>query len=266
MNADPHSGGESVRRFSDRAEYYARYRPSYPAAVLDYLTAEFGLAPRHQVADVGSGTGILTELLLRGGHTVYAVEPNGEMRRAAERSLGHYPAFHSIAGTAEETTLSPASVDWITSAQAFHWFDIDRARREWGRVLRRDPAESAGGRIALLWNIRREDSTFLEGYERLWREFGSDYLAVKQRAAESSGRLASFFRSGGYARRSFPNRQVLDLEGLRGHTLSASFMPTEGHPRYPTMLAALSELFHRHASGGQVVLEYDTHLYVGRLP
>jgi SAM-dependent methyltransferase len=266
MIQGPLSVPETARRFSNRAGYYARYRPGYPLPVLACLKDQFGLTPSHSIADVGSGTGILSELFLRNGNTVYAVEPNAEMRAEAERLLGRHAAFHSVAGAAEDTTLPPAAVDWIACAQAFHWFDIDRTQREWQRILRRGETPSAGGWVALLWNIRRENTPFLQGYERLWQDFGTDYLAVKRQAAECSAHLDRFFGAGGFTRHSFPNRQVLDLPGLRGHTLSASFMPTEGHPRYPAMLVALTDLFGRHADGSRVVIEYDTDLYVGRLP
>ena len=120
MTPHPDSAADPTRRFSNRVEHYIRYRPSYPPAVIDCLEREFGLTAAYVVADVGSGTGILTELLLRHGNTVFGIEPNADMRAAAERLLREYPAFRSIAGVAERTTLPTASVDWITAGQAFH--------------------------------------------------------------------------------------------------------------------------------------------------
>src|SRR6516162_3929547 len=83
---------DPTRRFSSRVEDYVKYRPGYPEAVLEILKAHCGLAPAWVVADIGSGTGLLTELFLRHGNPVLAVEPNPEMRAAGERRLAHYTA------------------------------------------------------------------------------------------------------------------------------------------------------------------------------
>jgi len=147
-------------RFSDRVEDYVRYRPGYPSAVIDLFKAELGLGAGTCVADAGSGTGIFSELLLRAGATVYGVEPNPEMRAAAERLLAGYSGFHSIAAPAEDTGLPGGSFDLVTAAQAFHWFDAQRARTEFSRLLR------PGGHVALVWNGRETASTpFLAAYE-----------------------------------------------------------------------------------------------------
>jgi SAM-dependent methyltransferase len=153
---------DSVARFSNRADNYARYRPGYPLGVMDILRNQCGLTDASVVADIGSGTGILSELFLRNGNTVFAIEPNAAMRQVADRLLGEFPNFLSIDATAEATTLDASSVDLVTAAQAFHWFDRDRARKEFARILR------PGGWVALIWNERRLDSTaFLRDYEQL---------------------------------------------------------------------------------------------------
>src|SRR6185503_1231931 len=154
----------STERFSTRVESYIKYRPSYPTEVLELMRVRCGLAATSMVADIGSGTGILTELLLETGATVFAVEPNKEMRAAAERLLSDYGRFRSVDGTAEATTLPDASVDLITASQAFHWFDIQKARRELARVLR------PRGWVVLIWNERPVDaSAFLDEYDALLR-------------------------------------------------------------------------------------------------
>src|SRR3954470_13160055 len=130
MNADP------TRRFSNRVEDYIKYRPGYPRAVVGLLEDECGLTRESVVADVGSGTGILSELFLSAGVRVYGVEPNREMREAGERLLAAYESFVSVDGRAEETTLADASADFVTAGQAFHWFEPASARREFRRILR----------------------------------------------------------------------------------------------------------------------------------
>lgn len=129
---------DSTQRFSDRVAHYVRSRPGYPAEVLDALRDDIGLSPTWGITDVGSGTGISSELFLRNGNPVFAVEPNGAMREAAERLLGNHPHFQSVPGTAEATGLQGDSVDAVVAGQAFHWFDVDDAalRRFFGGRFR----------------------------------------------------------------------------------------------------------------------------------
>jgi ubiquinone/menaquinone biosynthesis C-methylase UbiE len=106
---------DAKERFSKRVGDYVRYRPSYPSALLELLRSECALRPGHVIADIGSGTGFLSELFLKNGNRVYGVEPNKEMRQAGDEYLASYDAFSSIEGSAEATTLDDASVDFITS-------------------------------------------------------------------------------------------------------------------------------------------------------
>jgi len=249
---------DSQARFSNRVETYIRSRPGYPPAVIDLLAAECGLAANDFVADVGSGTGILAELFLKNGNRVIGVEPNAEMRAAGERLLAGYQDFTSINGTAEATTLPAASVDIITAAQAFHWFIRDRARAEFGRILK------PGGWVCLLWNERRTDSTaFLRDYEKLLLNFGTDYQAVRHENVYEN--IAAFFAPNEFKLKSFENLQVFDYEGLKGRLLSSSYVPAEGQPRSAEMLDALRSLFDAHVQNGSVVVEYDTRVYYGRM-
>jgi SAM-dependent methyltransferase len=248
---------DPTRRFTDRVDAYVRYRPSYPPAVLDVLRDQAGLTPGSAVADIGSGTGIFAELLLRNGYTVYGVEPNDAMRQAAERLLAGHANFHSVAGTAEATTLPDRSVDFVVAAQAFHWFDRDMARREFDRVLR------VPGRVALVFNSRKTDATpFLRDYERLLQDLGTDYQRVDHTKLGPEV-FARFFGPCGYERRALPNEQRLDLDGLRGRLLSASYTPPPGHPDHEPLLRRIEEMFHAHERGGVVTIEYETEVYYG---
>lgn len=248
----------TATRFNDRVANYVAYRPGYPARLVEFLREELGARPGAKVADVGAGTGILSELLLREGCAVVCVEPNDAMRAAAESRLKSYTAFASVKGTAEATTLADASVDLVTAAQAFHWFDAEAARAEFRRILR------PTGRVALLWNMRRtHTSPFLRDYEALLREFGTDYAQVNCEQV-SEDRIAAFFR-GEYGARGFDNFQPVDFQALRGRLLSSSYVPLEGHPRYAPMLARLREIFDEHERGGRVTIEYDAKVFYGRL-
>ena len=249
-----------TQRFSSRVENYVKYRPAYPAAVLDLLAAECGLSPASVIADVGSGTGILSHLLLERGSRVIGVEPNREMREAGERLLAVYPRFASVAAQAEATTLPEHSVDFVTAGQAFHWFDAPRARTEFERILK------PGGWAVLVWNARRTASTaFLRAYEALLLTFGTDYTTVDH-ANVGEGDIRAFFGPGGYRHASFDNQQVFDFEGLKGRLLSSSYTPDPGDPRHAPMLAELRHIFDAHQVDGKVVFEYDTDVSYGHLP
>jgi ubiquinone/menaquinone biosynthesis C-methylase UbiE len=121
----------STTRFSNRVEDYVKYRPGYPKDILNYLSTHFGLSSEKIIADIGSGTGISTEMFLAEGYTVFAVEPNKEMRDKATELLGHYALYHEVDGTAEATTLEDNSVDAIIAGQAFHWFQPQQTRLEY---------------------------------------------------------------------------------------------------------------------------------------
>lgn len=244
------------QRFSDRVENYVRYRPSYPPEIIPLLQREARLIPQHVIADVGSGTGISAELFLRAGHAVYAVEPNREMREAAEKMLAHFPNFHSVNASAQTTTLADHSVDFVVAAQAFHWFNTPETRAEFTRILKPD------GYVVLIWNERRLNSTpFLQAFEQLLITFGTDYTKVRHENVNTAA-LGAFFR-GDYATHTFAYEQRFDFEGLKGRLLSSSYAPDEGQPRHEEMIAELRRIFDVYQESGQVCFEYDTRVHVG---
>jgi SAM-dependent methyltransferase len=247
-----------LTRFSDRVEDYVKYRPGYPPDVIEVLRERCGLMPNSVVADIGSGPGALARLFLEYGNEVFAVEPNAEMRNAGQQLLGRFDRYHSVDGAAETTHLDPGSVDFVTAAQAFHWFDWPRAKAEFQRILR--PA----GYAVLLWNDRRFDSPFERDYEQLLLDYGTDYSHVKERGGAAVGAIREFF-SGQYEAAVLCNRQVFEFEGLRGRLFSASYAPKPDHPNHSPMLSALEDVFHKHAADGKVTIEYDTNMYFGNL-
>ncbi|MGC1223533.1 MAG: class I SAM-dependent methyltransferase [Candidatus Sulfotelmatobacter sp.] len=249
----------ATSRFSDRVENYVRYRPGYPPEVVEELKAECGLTPSHVIADVASGTGIWTRMLLENGNPVFGVEPNAEMRQAGERLLAAaFPKFASVAGTAEATTLADQSVDFVTAAQAAHWFDRARARREFVRILK------PGGRLVLVWNERVTDSTaFLRDYEQLLLTYATDYQDIRHEHTTSA--VNEFFDPAPFQERTFAMRQEFDYAGVEGRLLSSSYAPGPGHPRHAGMLSELRRVFEANAIEGRTVFEYKTRLYFGRL-
>ena len=249
---------DAKQRFSNRVADYVRYRPSYPSALIDLLREECGLRPDHVVADVGSGTGILSRMFLENGNRVFGVDPNDEMRRAGEQFLSGFAEFSSVNGSAENTTLTDGSVDFVVTGQAFHWFDPLAARAEFARILR------PGGLVVVIWNERSLDTTpFLRGYEALLQSFGKDYAQV----SESYPRLAQIqaFFPHAIAHKSFGNFQEFDFAALAGRVRSSSYMPQEGDANFAPMMAALRELFDTTQQSGRVRMDYTAQVYLGPL-
>jgi SAM-dependent methyltransferase len=249
---------DATQRFSSRVENYVRYRPGYPPDVLELLKNKCGLTSDSVIADIASGTGIFTRMLAKNGNRVFGVEPNDEMRRAGERLLESYSGFKSIAETAEATTLPDHSVDIVTAAQAAHWFDREKARGEFIRILK------PGGWLVLLWNERRTDSTpFLREYEHLLLAYGTDYREVRHE--RTTAEIADFFSPSPFRSSTLEMRQEVDYAGLEGRLLSSSYTPMPDHKNYEPMLRELRRIFDAHQDNGSVSLDYNTLVYYGRL-
>ena len=247
----------ATSRFSDRVENYIRYRPGYPPQVLETSRKECGLTPAHVIADVASGTGIWTKMLLENGNSVYGVEPNVDMRETGQRLLSAFPKFTSFNGKAEATTLADGSVDFVTAAQAAHWFDRERARREFSRILK------PRGWLVLLWNEREVDTTaFLRDYEQLLLTFGTDYEDVRHERTTDA--VNEFYDPAPYQQRVFPIGQEFDYAGVEGRLLSSSYAPGPGHPKHEPMLRELRRIFEEHAHAGRVSFAYKTRVYFGQ--
>lgn len=246
-------------RFSNRVDTYVKYRPSYPRELIDYLYGEVGFNADSDIADIGAGTGIFTKLLLERGSRVNAVEPNSGMRDALLRELAGHANLRVMTGSAEATGLPDHSVDFIVSAQAFHWFDRTAAKGEFQRILR------PGGLTALIWNTRPTKGTpFLEGYEQLLHRYGSDYGQVNHRNI-SEGDLTAFFRPGTMRKMVFANPISYDYEGLRGRMQSSSYIPVPGDPNHEPLMAEFRDLFARSEQDGVVVVAYETEAYIGEI-
>jgi SAM-dependent methyltransferase len=209
------------------------------------------------IADVGAGTGILTKLFLDAGYTLYAVEPNEPMLAKATMLLNDYPGFTAVPGMAENTTLPDNSMDAVMAGQAFHWFNADKSKTEFTRILK------PHGLVTLVWNERRIDNAFEQEYEVLINRHGKDYRQVKHRNIKADD-IAAFFAPAPMELKVFNNRQVFDFEGLKGRLLSSSYMPLQGERGYEDMITALKELFDKYQQAGAITITYDTRLYAGR--
>lgn len=248
----------TVERFSNRVENYVKYRPGYPPEVLEIFRDEMNLTEDSVIADIGSGTGISAKVFLENGNSVYGVEPNAAMRAASENFLQDFPKFKSVDGTAENTALEDDSVDFVTAAQAFHWFDPAKTRAEFSRILR------AKGYVVLIWNERLLDANdFLRDYEKLLIKYGSDYEKVRHDNIDPN-KLKEFFQND-FSRKTFRNVQTLDFDGLKGRLMSSSYMPTETDERFEPMVIELRALFDKYAENGRIELLYDTNIFYSRL-
>ncbi len=244
------------QRFSDRVENYIKYRPGYPDEVIAALQLEIGLMPNDIVADIGSGTGISAKLFLENGNTVYAVEPNEPMRKAAEGLLSEYEHFHSIHGSSEETNLEANSIDLIVCAQAFHWFNQEKTKIEFKRIANK------GAHLALIWNDRKETEPFQIDYEKLIQEFAIDYNEISHRNI-SQEMIAAFYAPNTFKKFVLYYEQQFNLEGLIGRIISSSYMPNSDHPNFPQLKNAIVSLFDKYKQNEIVTFAYNTILYIG---
>lgn len=250
---------DATHRFTNRVDNYTKYRPGYPDELLLLLRQEACLSARSRIADVGSGTGIFTQLLLNEGYTVYAVEPNEAMRNAADEQLSGNKKYHSVSGTAEATTLAGRSVELIVCAQAFHWFDAQKTKIEFERILK------PGGKVALIWNNRQvEADDFSIAYEFLLQQQASDYKRVNHQNLTEAN-FNAFFKDGSYQLARFPNVQVFDFEGLAGRAFSSSYVPAQDTPEGIAFMKQLKEVFNSYQADGKVNVRYETEVYLGEV-
>jgi SAM-dependent methyltransferase len=245
-------------RFTGLADIYAKCRPGYPEAAVDFIVACCRLGRSSVLVDVGCGTGISTRLFARRGVSVVGIDPNDEMRGRAEAEAadpGSPPPVYRK-GTAEATGLPGGYADAVLAAQAFHWFEPEAALAEFHRILK------PGGWAVLIWNERDEADAFTAAYGAVVRSTGEAAAVEVPRGQAGEVLLRSdlFLNA---QRALFDNEQVLDEEGVLGRALSASYAPCEPAQR-ADFTTALREVFARFQNGGQVILKYQTKVYLGQ--
>lgn len=251
---------QPTERFSNRVADYVKARPNYPPAMITTLVEDCGLDRQCTVVDVGCGTGLLAERFCELGCRVTGVEPNAAMRAAGQQYLANYPNFEMIDGTAESVPVPDASADFVTAGQAFHWFDVPSARREFLRILK------PRGWAVLVWNDRLSTgSRFAEEYEDLLMRFGIDYAQVHHRGKATAENFQVFFGSGEYTRKDCANAQQLDFDQLVARILSSSYMPQRGHSNFGPMMEEVRRMFDENAAHSRVTIQYATMVIYGRL-
>jgi len=248
---------KNTERFADTVENYIKYRPSYPPELLQLLIDQCELTKDKIVADIGSGTGILTQIILDNGNLVFAVEPNQAMRQAAEKHLHDYALFRSVNGTAEATTLVYNSVDLITVGTAFHWFDAVKAKTEFKRIIK------SNGFIALAWNVRDQNTKFIAEYEKIISKYNKDYQITSGKKFEIE-KLKEFFAPHPMHEQAFAYKQVFNLAGLQGRLLSSSYALRPTDSQYTHMMNELEKIFNEYQENGKIQFNYKTMIYYGR--
>jgi SAM-dependent methyltransferase len=251
--------GKPTERFSDRVSNYVRYRPSYPQELVDTLMTECHLGSQSTIADVGSGTGIFSRLLLDKDCYVSGVEPNRNMREAAESQFAGYNKFSSIDGQSEHTGLDDSSIDLITAAQSFHWFETGDTRQEFLRILK------PGGYVALVWNQRKIEQPFQIEYDRMLRQYASDYGAVNHMNISPED-ILDFFSPNKVAKFEFDNSQIFDLSSFLGRMQSSSYVPKTGTAEHLRLIQAAEDLFNRYQSSETISFEYNSFFYLAEFP
>ena len=244
-------------KFSGKANAYAKYRPTYPEEYLEYLASDCGLHPGIDAADIGSGTGILTRQLLAREVRVFAVEPNRDMRMLAEAELSGYSGFVSVDAAAEHTGLADQSIDLITVAQAFHWFDPGQFQLECIRILR------SGARAALVWNSRDETSPLVNELGEVCRKFCPAYTGFSGGIQKTPEIYQQFFHDGTYEYRVFQNDLSYDKDSFVGRNMSASYSLRESDPKYQDFVDAILLLFAKYSYMDRIITANLTRSYVG---
>jgi ubiquinone/menaquinone biosynthesis C-methylase UbiE len=248
-----------TEKFTDKADSYAKYRPSYPNEYVEYLLTASRLKEGNIVADIGSGTGILSRKLLEKGLTVIGVEPNDEMRLIAEQSMNKDGRYISVKAAAENTTLQDRSVDLVTVAQAFHWFDPEKFRLECKRILKQDAM------VALVWNSRDGSSDLNKESGEICQKHCPNFKGFSGGIGETEEVFKQFFQDGKYDFRGFQNHLAFNFEGFLGRYLSASYSPKKTDKEYDPFLSSLTKLFEKYSKNGKIVIPNVTRSYLGKV-
>lgn len=249
---------DNTSKFTGRATIYSKSRPKYSVEFIDFLYNNIGIKPHSIIADIGSGTGIFSKELLERGNSVYCVEPNTDMRKSAEDMLKDFQNFHSIEGTAEHTTLPANSVDFITVAQAFHWFDREAFRRECKRIGKPD------NKVILIWNSRVTSSNLVKENAQICKKYCPNFKGFSGGMENPDAYIRQFFGDQ-YETKRFENNLEFDKVKFVDRNLSASYSIKEGDEGYKNYIFELESLFDKYAIGDTLIMENDTVAYIGKL-
>ena len=245
---------DNTQKFSGKADVYQQARPTYAPEALNFISQNWQIGEGSMVADVGSGTGILSRQLISLRAKVYAVEPNADMRAKAEELLGKNSNFVSVNGTAEQTTLPDHKFHLVTAAAAFHWFDPQAFKQECERIL------LPGGAVLLLWNEANLSAEINLGRERIYQKYCPNFKGFSGGNDQENEVKRAFF-DGKLQERRFPNPLTYDRQGFINRALSSSYSLTEKDAEYGAYLAELGDLFDKFAVNGIIEVPQDSAVY-----
>ncbi len=249
---------DSTKNFSGRAQDYTAGRPTYAKTFIEFLYNEGGLTEESVIADVGSGTGKFAKQLLEKGSGVFCVEPNDDMRNTAIGELQHFMKFSAVNGTASDTKLPNASVDIVTTAQAFHWFDVEEFQKECKRILKSD------GTVILIWNMRDMEAELNKESYAIYKTFCPRFKGFGGGIEKDDVRIKNFFVEK-YERLVFENPLFYDKDTFIKRSMSGSYSLKEGDERYEEYIAALGKLFDKYAVEGILTMPNQTVAYIGKI-
>lgn len=247
---------DTTRKFDGRAGDYTASRPSYAPQLIDCLYNDYGFSKLSVVADIGSGTGKFARHLLERESEVYGVEPNNDMRCVAEKELGKYVNFHSVQGDAENTTLKTGSVDYITSAQAFHRFDVKKFKQECLRIIKNN------GKVFLIWNVRDSADLLNQELYRVYSRYCPNFKGFSGGITKDDERIKNFF-GGRYEYIAFDNPLYFDEEKFIARSLSGSYSLKDGDREYKEYIEQLLALFKKYSNDGIVSIANQSVAYIG---
>lgn len=249
---------DNTLKFTGRANVYAKARPNYALEFIDFLYNDVGMNSSSIIADIGSGTGILSNALLEKGSTVYCVEPNNDMRKTAENNLSDFTNFHSVRGTAENTTIGTGCVDFIVVAQAFHWFNVENFKIECQRIL------NPNGKVILVWNSRVSTSEFVKENALICKKYCPNFAGFSGGVEHIDGNIAGFFNNNFELRR-FSNDLKFDKIKFVERCMSASYSLKEADREFKSYIFELEALYEKYSVDDILTMPNETIAYIGKV-
>lgn len=249
---------DNTEKFTGKASIYSEARPSYPKALFDYLVNVKKINKDSIIADIGSGTGKFSESLLNLGFKVFAVEPNKDMRSNAENLFSLNSNFISINGTDSNTTLEDNSIDYITVAQAFHWFNPISFKEECQRIIKEN------GKVILVWNNRIAESEIVIKNAEICKKYCKNFKGFSGGFDIKSNAVSEFYNNK-YDFIKFVNNLKYDEDKFIKRMLSSSYSLAKGDDNYFEYINALKDFFKDYSINGILTIPNETIMYIGNV-
>lgn len=247
---------DSKKIFSGKESDYDQYRPRYPAQFISFLYETVGFRTDSVIADIGSGTGIFSKQIADRGSMVFCVEPNRDMRTVAQKKLSSYRNVYFTDGDCENTKLLGHSIDFITAAQSFHWFHVEKFRWESLRILK------PKGKAVLVWNRRDDACAVNQKTAEVFRKYCPDFHGFGGGLKKDETGIEQYF-GGKFHSREFRNDLFYDRDAFIGRNLSGSYAIGQNDGAYKYFLAELNAIFEKFSSEGRLSVPHTTAVYWG---